>query len=74
MKVRAITPDGDINIGTLAELSANPDLKDYQIVCHWKDGSISSGWSSGQHVNQLISGYTFLRVSTENVIFGRIQP
>lgn len=53
----------------LQELSVNPDLEHFQIVCHWKDGTTSTGWSHGIKGSKMALGMIVLEEAVKVAIF-----
>lgn len=51
-------------------LAGDEDLEQFQIICHWKNGSTTVGWSAGITHSQLVFGSKCL----EAEVHGRVFP
>lgn len=53
----------------LRDMSQHPELEHFQIVCHWKDGRTSTGWSDGIHSHVMAMGCMTLEYTTQHAVF-----
>jgi hypothetical protein len=67
--VRALRPDGRITKTDLIELAQHDDLAQVQIVCHWKDGATTVGWTADINHGQLVFGARQLTLEVDNAVF-----
>lgn len=68
-KVEALRPDGRLTKGTLIELGQDPELEDAMVVCFWKNGSTTCGWTGACTNGQLIYGSEMMRADVNNTVF-----
>ena len=62
-KIHKNTPDivaPEIHHQMLYELAHNPDLEHFQIVCHAKGGTVTTGWSHGIRSSVMALGHMIL--------------
>lgn len=71
-EIIAIRANGVITKANLVEMSTNPEFQGYAIVCCWKDGTHSAGWSnmSGPDLAYCAS---FLDQAVKKDLFGKLE-
>jgi len=65
-----IKPNNSVLKEALIELGSNEDLDNFQIVCHWKCGNTTCGWSTGLPVGLLVFGAELLKHEVNETVFG----
>ncbi len=72
IKIHEDVPDPqpvEIHTQVLHEMAISPELMDFQIVCHWKDGKTTTGWSDGIKSNVMAFGVLTLDEHTRYAIY-----
>ncbi len=53
----------------LLDMSRSNELEHYQIVCHWKNGTTTTGWSTGIRSHVMSFGIMTLDEATRRAIY-----
>ena len=61
-KIEAIRADGVVTGANLVEIGADPELDGYIVLCKWKDGSYTAGWSA---MDERDTAYCAMRLDRE---------
>ena len=72
IKIHENTPDPqpvEVHHQMLHELSINPNLEHFQVVCHWKNGKSTSGWSENINSLMMMFGCAVLEEHSKKTIF-----
>jgi len=72
MSVEALRPHGKVNKQALVALGNDPDLENFQLVCHWKDGRTTVGWMADITHSQIVFGAAMLTQEVNDRVF--LQP
>jgi len=71
-KIHEDTPDiqpREVHHQLLDEMAHSPELDHFQIVCHWKNGKTTTGWSHGIRSHVMTFGATALTEAVRHAIF-----
>lgn len=71
-EIKSIT--GKVDKNTLIELSQDPELSGYAIICFWKDRKVTAGWSYGLNHTELAYGLKLLDHEITNKLFLTDHP
>jgi hypothetical protein len=69
IKVRALNANG-VSKESLIQLGSDPDLGHFQVICHWKDGRSTVGWSTEISHDELVFGSELLKFAVNERVFG----
>ena len=70
-EVIALKPGGRLDRGSLAQLANDDRLEHFMVVCIWKDGDCTAGWTGGMEHRDLVFGAAALQDEVQSQVFGR---